>query len=203
MDKHRQKKDDFERLIVRSVRLWASIEDYMAITLNACINNGHMGLRIFHSMESTRARFTVTDVAFNSLCSGHERASEIGEAWAWGFKRIQKCTKIRNEIVHGTIASFKTASGKLVWRLTAPLTDPDALVPAFKNRQLPGKSAEDLQQIIDKFERISEYALMATELPKAIHAGDDEALQKTLRQLERHRPSVVCRRGGDQTPQGH
>lgn len=171
---------------IASVTLaWAQVENALVRVLTAVLNQENMRVpaAMYFSLNGIDARMRLANSAFMELVA--EKPYEIVACCLWGkiMKKLNDYKKVRNKVAHGQIIGVGATNGVGRPRLTSPLLNWGQYREPLKKRQLPGMSANDLQQsqaaVQEIAKAIEEFEIVA----RLIHKGDEASLLQKFAEL--------------------
>lgn len=171
---------------------WADLELSLTHLLSRIVsddNDLNLASAILFSPTGLDARISIAANAFRTFCEGRlgrqtARYEDPIELWDRLMNKLKSQKNIRNIVAHGQITfAVPNNSNKTFVRLTAPILDFSRNQRDWQKQQLPGLSAQNLQQSIRIVETLSRQIELFAELASHLRRSDIAGYEKTFRQL--------------------
>ena len=184
-NKLQEDRSTLERGILDTPLNWATLENQMAMLLEAIMNRpGYMlGTEIYFAPGNSETRFDVVDRALRAIIQNAVEQAKIVTTWHHLIGKLHKAREQRNRITHGNI-STAFIRGKNYVRLTPPIFDVTRMRKTIRPNQLPGMSPHDVASVAQRLGSLIEDVEIMKEIIEALNRNDVTTLQRKLRELK-------------------
>jgi hypothetical protein len=165
---------------------WANLENAMVILLGNIIEPkliGRFSSAIYFAVGGLDVRISIVDAAFRELLDQHQFRDQIMEKWDSLLNTIGRLKRTRNKVAHGQITTT-SANGKNHVRLTAPIFHQQSSRAAFRKRQIPGISANDLEKSVQAVNQAITQLFSFSSIANLITGNQPHRLPGAIAELE-------------------
>ncbi|NKE71906.1 hypothetical protein [Candidatus Manganitrophus noduliformans] len=169
---------------------WANIENSMIMLLEKILNENRTSSvsyasAIYFAPSNIETRFKIVDRALEEFIYHHGLVG-LADEWKACLKTLDNLKRTRNKVAHGHISSIHK-NGKTYYRLTSPLFNMQEARATYKNKQIPGLSANDLENSLKATFEINQRIREFTKLVEFIQMGDLPSYGRKLAELRASR----------------